>query len=153
MFDLSFSELLVVGVVALIVIGPKELPGLFHSMGRFTAKLRSMAREFSRAMESAADESGVKDVAKDLRTLTNPKAMGLDAVKDAASKFEKWDPLKPAARPAAAPAAPNVALGPNTQALADKAAERKALAAEAADKLRAGASSTPAAAPPREPQA
>jgi sec-independent protein translocase protein TatB len=81
--------------------------------------------------------------------------MGLDAVKDAASKFEKWDPLKPAAKPAAAPAAPNVALGPNTQALAEKAAERKALAAEAADKLRAGTAAAPAvaAAPPQEPQA
>lgn len=105
MFDLSFSELLVVGVVALIVIGPKELPGLFRSAGRFTAKLRAMAREFSRAMESAADETGLKEVARDLKAVTSPRAMGLDAVNEAARKFEKWDPLKPAAKPAAKPVA------------------------------------------------
>jgi sec-independent protein translocase protein TatB len=94
--DLSWSELLVVGIVALIVIGPKDLPGMFRELGRFTAKVRSMGREFSRAMEQAAKETGVKDVADDLRKVTNPKSMGLDAVRSAADKFEKWDPLKPA---------------------------------------------------------
>jgi sec-independent protein translocase protein TatB len=92
--DLSWSELLVVGIVALIIIGPKDLPGMFRELGRFTAKVRAMGREFSRAMEQAAKESGVKDVADDLRKVTSPKAMGLEAVKSAADKFEKWDPLK-----------------------------------------------------------
>ena len=97
--DLSWSELLVVGIVALIIIGPKDLPGMFRELGRFTAKVRAMGREFSRAMEAAAKESGVKDVADDLRKVTSAKAMGLDAVKSAADKFEKWDPLKNAAKP------------------------------------------------------
>ncbi|MBD3766298.1 MAG: twin-arginine translocase subunit TatB, partial [Rhodobacterales bacterium] len=101
MMDIGWSELLVVGIVALIVIGPKDLPGLFRTLGRFTARARGMAREFTRAMEAAADESGVKDVARDLKTATNPRAIGLDAVKDAAAKFEKWDPLKPRPAPAA----------------------------------------------------
>ncbi len=98
--DLSWSELLVVGIVALAIIGPKDLPGMFRELGRFTAKIRAMGREFNRAMEQAAKESGVKDVADDLRKVTSPKAMGLDAVKSAADKFEKWDPLKNAAKPA-----------------------------------------------------
>ena len=97
--DLSWSELLVVGVVALIIIGPKDLPGMFRELGRFTAKIRAMGREFSRAMEQAAKESGVQDVADDLRKVTSPKSMGLDAVKSAADKFEKWDPIKNAAKP------------------------------------------------------
>ena len=67
MFDIGWTELLVIGVVALIVGGPKDLPGMFRTLGRFTAKARSMARDFSRAMEDAADEAGVKDVAKDLK--------------------------------------------------------------------------------------
>ena len=51
MFDIGWTELLLIGVVALIVVGPKDLPHLFHSLGRFTAKARGMAREFTSAME------------------------------------------------------------------------------------------------------
>ena len=97
--DLGMSELLVIGIVALIVIGPKDLPEMFRQLGRFTAKMRAMAREFSRAMEQAANETGVSDIAKDLKAATNPKAMGMNAVKDAVDKFEKWDPIKNAAKP------------------------------------------------------
>ena len=99
MFNFGWAELMVIGVVALIVIGPEDLPDMFRQLGRFTAKLRSMSREFSRAMDQAAKDSGVKDVAKDLKGITSPKAMGLDAVKSAADKFEKWDPVKNAAKP------------------------------------------------------
>jgi sec-independent protein translocase protein TatB len=162
--DLSWSELLVVGIVALIIIGPKDLPGMFRELGRFTAKIRAMGREFSRAMEAAAKESGVKDVADDLRKVTSPKAMGLDAVKSAADKFEKWDPLKNAAKPttpltptltpAPMPASPAPAaavekpnVGPNTAALYAKRAERQAGLDEAAAKRRAASELDPAPAP------
>jgi len=97
--EIGWTELLVIGVVALIVIGPKDLPEMFRTLGRFTAKARSMAREFSRAMENAARETGVDEVAKDLKSVASPKSMGLEAVKSAADKFEKWDPLKNAAKP------------------------------------------------------
>jgi sec-independent protein translocase protein TatB len=152
MFDIGWSELLIIGVVALIVIGPRDLPEMFRTLGRFTAKLRSMARDFQRAMESAADQAGVKDVAKDLKSMTSTKNLGLDVVKDAAAKFEKWDPLKPApmppaAKPAAvaaaavaapeAPAAATPANGPATEAMRAQAAERRAILDEAAQKLRA----------------
>ncbi|MGQ0566750.1 MAG: Sec-independent protein translocase protein TatB [Gemmobacter sp.] len=165
MFDIGWSELLIIGVVALIVIGPRDLPEMFRTLGRVTGKLRSMARDFQRAMESAADQAGVKDVAKDLKSMTSAKNLGLDAVKDAAAKFEKWDPLKPASgkpapmRPtaasgmaaaatpaAAAPAAaaPVTALGPNTRAPADKVAET----AEAIRKARTPAADAVADPPP-----
>lgn len=120
MFDIGWTELLVIGVVALIVIGPKDLPVMFQQLGRFTGKLRMMAREFQGAMEQAARESGVKEAADDLRAMTSPTSLGVDKVREAADKFEKWDPLKAAkgmtdplapARPAtvaaaAAPVAP-----------------------------------------------
>ncbi len=99
MFQIGWAEMMVIGVVALIVIGPEDLPDMFRQIGRFTAKLRSMGRDFQKAMDQAAKDSGVKDVAKDLATITSPKATGLDAVKAAADKFEKWDPVKNAANP------------------------------------------------------
>ncbi|MBK0326842.1 twin-arginine translocase subunit TatB [Rhodobacteraceae bacterium F11138] len=84
MFDLGWTELLVIGIVALIVVGPKDLPVLFRNVGRFVGKAKGMAREFSSAMHDAAEESGVRDVAKGLKTATNPVASAMDGVKDAA---------------------------------------------------------------------
>ena len=160
--DIGWAELMVIGVVALIVIGPEDLPDMFRQIGRFTAKLRQMSREFSRAMEQAARESGVKDVADDLKTMTGPKSLGLSKVREAADRFEKWDPIKNAAKPTtpaaarpatsspatsspatADPATPEVPVleptihGPATQALLDKDAARKAILAETRARLKA----------------
>ena len=105
MLDVGWSELLLIGVVALIVIGPEDLPKLFHTLGRITARARSMAREFTSAMEDAAKGSGISDMTKDVRdlkNLTSKKSLGLDALDRAASRFEQWDPktaLDKAARP------------------------------------------------------
>jgi sec-independent protein translocase protein TatB len=83
MFGLGASEMVVIGIVALIVIGPKDLPGLFRTMGQFTGKARMMAREFSRAMDQAADQAGVKDVTKTLKAASNPQKFGTDRLKEA----------------------------------------------------------------------
>lgn len=84
MFGLGMSEMVLIGIVALIVIGPKDLPGMFRTLGQFTGKARGMAREFSRAMEAAADEAGVKDVTKTLKAAANPQQFGVDKIKEAA---------------------------------------------------------------------
>ena len=88
MFDIAWTELLLIGVVALIVVGPKDLPGMFRALGRFTAKMRNLAREFQRAMNKAADEAGMSDVASDLKSIKSAKNLGLDAVQDAADRFK-----------------------------------------------------------------
>ena len=92
MFDLGIMELLVIGVVALIVVGPEDLPKMFRAAGRFTGKMKGMAREFSKAMNDAADETGMRETAADLRKITSPKAMGVDALKDAAKGLTDVDP-------------------------------------------------------------
>jgi len=82
MFDLGWTELLIIGVVALIVVGPKDLPKMFRTLGQFMGKARGMAREFQRAMDAAADDAGVKDIARDLRNTASGRdikdAMGFD---------------------------------------------------------------------------
>ncbi len=97
MFDFGFGELLLIGIVALVFLGD-DLPNVFRQMGRFTGKMRRMAREFQRAMEDAADEAGVKDVASTFKDAANPSKFGMDKLKDAADNFEKWDPTKPSSK-------------------------------------------------------
>lgn len=96
MFDIGMTEMLVVGVVALIVVGPKDLPVMFRRVGQFVGKAKGMAREFSSAMNDAADQSGVRDVTSGLSTslkaATNPIGTALDGVKDAASSLTNIDP-------------------------------------------------------------
>jgi sec-independent protein translocase protein TatB len=144
MFDIGWTELLLIGIVALIVVGPKDLPGMFRTLGRFTAKARNMAREFQRAMDDAADQAGMKDTVKDLKDITNPRKMGLDKLNEAAEAFEKWDPKRPARGPATAELTEERAAQADKlrQAMADKAQAR--LDAEAAARTEAAAAPAPA---------
>ena len=87
MFDLGWTELLVIGIVALIVVGPKDLPGMFRTVGMFMGKAKRMAREFSQAMNDAADDSGIGDVQKSLRAAANPMKSAMDEVKKSTESF------------------------------------------------------------------
>jgi len=89
MFGLGWSEMLVVGVVALIVIGPKDLPQVFRAVGEFTGKARGMAREFSRAMNDAAKDSGLNDVTNTLNAARNPTNYGVNKIKEATGMTPK----------------------------------------------------------------
>lgn len=59
MFDIAWSELLLIGAVALIFIGPKELPGLLVNIGRWVRRARSMASEFQSSLDQAVREAEV----------------------------------------------------------------------------------------------
>ena len=94
MFDIGWSELVVIGVVALIAIGPKELPGVLRMVGQWIGKARRMAAEFQGQFNEAMREAEMADIkktfdeassaAKDLsptNLLTSLEKYGEDALK------------------------------------------------------------------------
>lgn len=149
MLDIGWSELLVIGVVALIVVGPKDLPKLFRALGQWVGRARGMARDFQRAMNEAADESGVSDIKKSFDQAASVKNMGLDnwdkAMPDTSKSAKPvsgvTDKAKPAERPAENPAS---AKKPATAKAEPKAAAKSATKAPA----KKPASTTPAAKKP-----
>jgi sec-independent protein translocase protein TatB len=64
MFDISWSEFLLIGIVALIVIGPKELPAVMRTLGQWTRKVRGMASEFQNQFQEAMREAEMADLKK-----------------------------------------------------------------------------------------
>src|SRR2546423_1212316 len=76
MFDIGWSELVVIAVVALIAIGPKELPGVLRMVGQWMGKARKMASEFQGQFQEAMREAEMADLKK-----------SFDEVKEAATGF------------------------------------------------------------------
>ena len=76
MFDIGWSELVLIGVVALIAIGPKELPGVLRTVGQWMGKARKMAAEFQGQFQEAMREAEMADLKK-----------SFDEVREAASGF------------------------------------------------------------------
>lgn len=82
MFDIGWQELTMVIVIAIIVIGPRELPGTLRTIGKYVRKMKGMAREFQGQMDEMAREADLQDLRqtmKDAQAL-NPKNMIKDAV-------------------------------------------------------------------------
>ena len=82
MFDIGWSELVVIGVVALIAIGPKELPGVLRSVGQWTGKIKRMAAEFQGQFQDAMREADMADIKKEVDQLTG-----------SVSQYTNFDPL------------------------------------------------------------
>lgn len=116
MFGLGWAEIMVVGIVALIVIGPKELPVVFRKVGQFVGKAKGMARDFSSAMHDAAKESGMEDAMESMNSIT-------DTVHMVGDPTPKWKDFVP---------------GPETTKLVKKRANQKKKMHEAAAKKSQG---------------
>jgi len=76
MFEIGWTEMLVIAVVMIVVVGPKDLPGMLRSFGRTSAKLRTMAGDFQKQFNDALKEAELDDVKKSVETLRslNPAA-------------------------------------------------------------------------------
>jgi sec-independent protein translocase protein TatB len=69
MLDIGWSELLLVAVVAIVVIGPKDLPDALRALGRTLTKVRRMAGEFQGQFNAALREANLEDVKKEFDTI------------------------------------------------------------------------------------
>ncbi len=70
MFDLDLGKLVIIGIVALIVIGPKELPGVLRTLGQMITKVRRMATEFQNQFQEAMREAELADLKKEVDEMT-----------------------------------------------------------------------------------
>jgi len=135
MFDISWGKLVIIGVVALIVIGPKELPAVLRQLGQWMTKIRRMAAEFQGQFSEAMREAEMADLKKQFDDTTSAVKSAFDTT-DIKNEMEKLigdptgapsatsassDPATPPSDPAA-PAAETPASANETPGTADPVA-------------------------------
>ena len=127
MLDIGWSEMIVIVVVAIIVIGPRDLPGVLRSVGRWVGKARSLSREFQRNLNDIARETEFDEVKRSIRDTTNlglsgdkPRPVATAPVGGGSDTSTKPAEAKPAVSvdPAPAPAA-----GPAADAIVETGVE------------------------------
>jgi len=116
MFDIGWSELLVIVIVAIVVVGPKELPRLMRTFGHYAGKLRRAASDFQHQFETAMAESEADAVRKNIENIRD----GLDK--------PVMLPKQESASPPAAMGPPSMVAAPVTPPPPSKRAPAKATA-------------------------
>ena len=109
MFDVGWSEMLVIAVVLIVVVGPKDLPRMLRQFGRTTAKLRAMAGDFRRQFDEALKEAELDDVSDAISSVRKINPMNeirkhLAPIEDVGQQVRAGldDVMKPQAKPVAA---------------------------------------------------
>ncbi|MCO5065611.1 MAG: Sec-independent protein translocase protein TatB [Rhizobiaceae bacterium] len=151
MLEVGWTEMLVIAVVLIVVVGPKDLPGMLRTFGRTTTKLRKMAGDFQRQFNEALEEAELDDVKKSVDALRslNPAT----EIKKQLNPFEKaaaevragLDTLKPQTSPQpSAKLEPAEPLKTGATGLPEAATQPVAAAAQAV-KAKPAAKTKPAA--------
>ena len=111
MFDFDASKFILIGIVALIFIGPKELPGVLRQVGQFVAKMRRMAAEFQGQFMDAMKEADVASLKDDMAKLQDSARLNVNfsPVADIKNSIEQSVMPGPVHVPAA-PGAPSAPL-------------------------------------------
>jgi sec-independent protein translocase protein TatB len=108
-FGIGSTELIVLGIIALIVIGPRDLPKVLRTLGQVMSKVRGLAREFQGHIEEAARDTGLDELKKDIskatsgvsaKSLLDDKPRTPGKVEKPAEEAPKAAETKPAAEPA-----------------------------------------------------
>ncbi|MEQ8612122.1 MAG: Sec-independent protein translocase protein TatB, partial [Parvibaculum sp.] len=66
MFDIGWSELLILAAIAIIFVGPKDLPRMMRTIGQYVGKVRAMARDFQSSFEDLARETELEELRKEV---------------------------------------------------------------------------------------
>ena len=111
MFEVGWTEMLVIAIVMIVVVGPKDLPNMLRTFGRTTAKLRAMAADFQKQFNEALKEAELDDVKKSVDSLRglNPAAeirKQLNPFEQAAADVRSGVDAAMKPKPAVDPAAP-----------------------------------------------
>src|SRR5436305_9665041 len=106
MFDISWSELLVIAVVAIIVIGPKDLPRVLRSVGRWSGQVKRMARDFQNQFNEALREAELDSLKKDVEDIAKIDPMADVRTEMAKTNAEIMTELNKPVLDPALPAAP-----------------------------------------------
>ncbi len=134
MFDIGWTEMLMIIVVMIIVIGPKDLPRAMRATGQFIGRMRAYARYFQQSIEQMAEESGIEDARRELEKATRVDVnKTIERTIDPKGELREGLTLEP---PAEAPDAPRdggpgtgkppeAAPGAAPDAAPDAGAERK----------------------------
>jgi sec-independent protein translocase protein TatB len=117
MFDISWGKLVIIGVVALLVIGPKELPSVLRQVGQWMSKIRRMASEFQGQFQEAMREAEMADLKKQFDETTSGIQSALDPT-GFKTDLEKMiqDPMAPTVAEAASATSTPAAPPPNPAA-------------------------------------
>ena len=125
--SLGFNEIVILGVLALVVVGPKDLPLLFRKLGQWTAKLRGMAQEFRTGFDELARQAELDELRKEvdaLRRTTSLQEIGRDLSRPLPT-LEDYAGISspPVAPPPVAPPAEASALAAPAEAPSDEPVE------------------------------
>lgn len=105
--SLGFNEILILGILALVVVGPKDLPLLFRKLGKWTAKLRGMAQEFRTGFDELARQAELDELKREveaLRRTTSLQEVTRELTKPLPTLEDYAGISKPPPKPALAPA-------------------------------------------------
>jgi len=86
MLSFGWSEIALVAVIIIIVVGPKEIPNLLKQLGSFSKSLKKVSREFKKSLNDLAEETDLKDVTKSLSDIKDLKG-NLDIKKELAEEI------------------------------------------------------------------
>lgn len=96
MFDIGWSELVVIGVVALVVIGPKDLPGALRQMGKWMGTVRRMASDFQGQFNEALREAELDELRREVQNLKSGVSGLADPIRTAGNEVKSLVETKPA---------------------------------------------------------